>query len=321
MITAILDPTNIIMVLASAGAFLTILAFGMPLLARDPFSSRLKAVAKRREELQAANRARTGPEASRIRQQQGKTYMKVVVDRLKLLNPADSQQIKDSLAQAGLRGQGPMITYAFLRFVAPLGVMLLTALYIFLVAKVELETPIKILITIGAGIVGFFLPQVLLKNRIQGRQQAITKVFPDALDLLVICVEAGLSMDAAFGRVTEEIGETGPELAEEFGLTSAELAFLPDRRLALENLSRRTGLPSVKALVTALAQSEKYGTPLSVSLRVLANENRDERMSKAEKKAGALPAQLTVPMIAFFLPVLFVVLLGPAIIQTMATLG
>lgn len=321
MIDAILDTTNIIMVLASAGAFLTIVAFGMPLLARDPFTSRLKAVAKRREELQAANRARTGPQSSRIRQQQGKTYMKIVVDRLKLLNPADSQQIMDSLAQAGLRGQAPLITYAFLRFVAPIGVMLLTALYIFLVAKVELETPLKILITIGSGVVGFFLPQILLKNRIQGRQQALTKIFPDALDLLVICVEAGLSMDAAFTRVAEEIAETGPELAEELGLTSAELAFLPDRRQALENLTRRTGLPAVKALVTALAQSEKYGTPLSVSLRVLAGENRDERMSKAEKKAGALPAQLTVPMIAFFLPVLFVVVLGPAIIQSMATLG
>lgn len=321
MMNAILDTTNIILVLASAGAFLTILAFGIPMLARDPFTSRLKAVAKRREELQAANRARVGPQSSRIRQQQGRTYMRVVVDRLKLLNPADSEQIKDSLAQAGLRGQGPMITYAFLRFVAPLGVMLLTALYIFLVAKVDLETPPKILIVIGSGAVGFFLPQILLKNRIQGRQQALTKVFPDALDLLVICVEAGLSMDAAFTRVSEEIAESGPELAEELGLTSAELAFLPDRRQALENLTRRTGLPSVKALVTALAQSEKYGTPLSVSLRVLAGENRDERMSKAEKKAGALPAQLTVPMIAFFLPVLFVVVLGPAIIQSMATLG
>jgi tight adherence protein C len=152
------------------------------------------------------------------------------------------------------------------------------------------------------------------------RQQSITKAFPDALDLMVICVEAGLSMEAGFHRVADEIQETSPELSEELGLTTAELAFLPDRRAALENLAKRTGLPGMKALTTSLVQAEKYGTPVSVSLRVLSNEQRDDRMNKAERKAGALPAQLTVPMIVFFLPVLFIVLIGPAIIKTMQTL-
>ncbi|MDP6691134.1 MAG: type II secretion system F family protein, partial [Alphaproteobacteria bacterium] len=151
-------------------------------------------------------------------------------------------------------------------------------------------------------------------------QKAIQKIFPDALDLMVICVEAGLSMEAAFHRVASELQSQGPEFTEELGLTTAELAFLPDRRQALLNLSERTGLPAVKALVTALAQAEKYGTPVSVSLRVLSQEQRDERMSRAEQKAGALPAQLTVPMIVFFLPVLFIVLIGPAIIKAMNTI-
>ena len=164
------------------------------------------------------------------------------------------------------------------------------------------------------------MPKVLLTNRIQKRQLKITRAYPDALDLMVICVEAGLSIEAAFNRVAEEFDETAPELAEEMGLTTAELAFLPDRRAALENLAIRTGIPAVKSLVTALIQSEKYGTPVAVSLRVQANEQRDERMSKAEKKAGALPAQLTVPMIAFFLPVVFVIILGPAIIKTLKIL-
>jgi tight adherence protein C len=145
----------------------------------------------------------------------------------------------------------------------------------------------------------------------------MTATFPDMLDLLVICVEAGLSIEAAFTRVTEEIADSSPVLAEEIGLTSAELTFLGDRSKAYANLSARTGLPAAKSLATALIQSERYGTPVSVALKVLAQENRDDRMAKAEKKAGALPAQLTVPMIVFFLPVLFLVIIGPAIIQMM----
>jgi tight adherence protein C len=320
MIDFILQPANIIMALASVGAFLTIVAFGMPLLERDALTSRLKSVARRREELQAASRARNAPQKSKLRQQVTRNYIKAIVENFKLLNPANSQGLKDKLAQAGQRGQGPLYTYAFFRFVAPFALAGLAAIYFFLLTKFDLSTGAKMMICLGAGFVGFVGPGVILSNMVAKRQQSITKAFPDALDLMVICVEAGLSMEAAFHRVAEEIQQTSPQLAEELGLTTAELAFLPDRRAALENLAKRTGLPGMKALTTALIQAEKYGTPISVSLRVLSNEQRDERMNKAEKKAGALPAQLTVPMIAFFLPVLFIVLLGPAIIKTMQTL-
>ena len=320
MIDLILEPANVIMALASFGAFLTIVAFGMPLLERDALSSRLKSVARRREELQAASRARNAPQKSRLRQQVTRNYVKAIVENFKLLNPAHSEGLRSKLAQAGQRGQGPLYTYAFFRFVAPFAFAGLAAIYFFLLTRFDLSVAARLMICLGAGVVGFVGPGVILSNMVAKRQQSITKAFPDALDLMVICVEAGLSMEAAFHRVADEIEETSSELAEELGLTTAELAFLPDRRAALENLAKRTGLRGMKALTTSLVQAEKYGTPISVSLRVLSNEQRDERMNKAEKKAGALPAQLTVPMIAFFLPVLFIVLIGPAVIKTMQTL-
>jgi len=319
MIEALIDPANVIIALGSVGAFLTIVAFGMPMLGGSALDSRLKSVAKRREELIRAKRASMmAQQRSTLRQQTGKSYIAYVVERLKLANPADSVETKNRLAQAGMRSQAHLYTYMFFRFVAPFIFGIATALYLFLMEDIKLDTVAKAGISFGGILVGFYMPQILLTNRIQRRQKAMEKVFADALDLMVICVESGLSVEAAFTRVSEEIEEQGPELAEELGLTTAELAFLPDRRQALVNFSDRTGLQPIKSLVTALIQAEKYGTPVSVSLRVLGQEQRDERLSRAERKAGALPAQLTVPMIVFFLPVLFVVLLGPAIIQSMA---
>ncbi|MDP6874403.1 MAG: type II secretion system F family protein [Alphaproteobacteria bacterium] len=318
--SGILTPENIIIALGSVGAFLTILAFGMPMLSSDNLRSRLKTVAARREELSAAARKKFDNQPSTLRQQVSRSYVTYLVEKLKLVNPADSVGIKNKLAQAGMRSEAHLYTYAFFRFVAPILFGLLTAIYLFLLAKVEMGPSMKLIYSYAAAVIGFFLPQIIIKNKIQNRQKAIQKIFPDALDLMVICVEAGLSMEAAFHRVASELQSQGPEFTEELGLTTAELAFLPDRRQALLNLSERTGLPAVKALVTALAQAEKYGTPVSVSLRVLSQEQRDERMSRAEQKAGALPAQLTVPMIVFFLPVLFIVLIGPAIIKAMNTI-
>ncbi len=316
----LLAPENIIIALGSIGAFLTIVAFGMPMLGNDNLRSRLKTVAARREELSAAQRQKFSSQPSTLRQQASRSYVTFLVEKLKLVNPADSIGIKHKLAQAGMRSEAHLYTYAFFRFVAPILFGLLTATYLFFLAKVEMGPSAKLIYSFAAAVIGFFLPQILMKNKIQNRQKAILKIFPDAMDLLVICVEAGLSMEAAFHRVASELQEQGPELAEELGLTTAELAFLPDRRQALTNLAERTGLPAIKSLVTALSQAEKYGTPISVSLRVLSQEQRDERMSRAEQKAGALPAQLTVPMIVFFLPVLFVVLIGPAIIKAMNTI-
>ncbi|MBV8535563.1 MAG: type II secretion system F family protein, partial [Alphaproteobacteria bacterium] len=166
-----------------------------------------------------------------------------------------------------------------------------------------------------AAAIGYCLPTVLVSNAVGRRQQELQRAFPDGLDLTVICVESGLSLDAAFSRVADELDSSARALAEEIGLTTAELTFLSDRRQALENLAERTGTAPVKALVTALIQSERYGTPLGTALRVVSQESRDARMSKAEEKAASLPAKLTVPMVTFFLPVLFMVLIGPMIIQ------
>ena len=315
---AILDPANIIMVIAGMGAFMTILAFGMPIVARDNFNSRLKAVAQRREQLQAsANLKKEETFRTRLRQEQSKNFIRMVVDRFKLLNEGRARAMRDRLAQAGMRGQGPLYTYAFFLFVGPIIAAVVVAFYIFVLARVDWSLTAKLVAIATSALVGWLLPKILLANKIKKRQQVITRAYPDALDLLVICVEAGLSVEAGFNRVAEEFDETSPPLAEEMGLTTAEMAFLPDRKVALNNLFHRTGLPAIKALVTALIQSEQYGTPVAVTLRVQSNEQREERMSRAEKKAGALPAQLTVPMIVFFLPVIFVVILGPAIIQTL----
>ena len=317
---ALIDPANIIMVIAGVGSFLTILAFGMPIVARDNFNSRLKAVAERREQLQAnANLKKEESFRTRLRQEQSKNFMRLVVDRFKLLNEDRSRSMRNKLAQAGLRGQGPLYTYAFFLLIGPLIAAVVTAIYIFVLARPDWGLAVKLMVVAGAGLIGHFLPKILLANKIKKRQLVISRAYPDALDLLVICVESGLSIEAGFNRVAEEFDETCPALAEEMGLTTAEMAFLPDRKAALDNLYNRTGLASIKSLVTALIQSETYGTPVAVALRVQSNESREERMSKAEKKAGSLPAQLTVPMIVFFLPVIFIVILGPAVIMTLET--
>ncbi len=321
MLQAITNPDNIIIAVAMVGAFLTIFMLGTPLLSTDTAASRLKQVAKRREELQAELMTTHSIQGSQIRHSQGRSFMRAMVERFKLVNPTEGRNIRRLMSQAGLRGQGPVYTYAFFRFVAPIILGVLTALYVFAIAKTDWSSLTRGIIVLVAMLVGFFLPKLLLRNMITKRQQAITRQFPDALDLMVICVEAGLSMEGAFTRVADEIQEEALELAEEIGLTSAELAFLPNRTDALEGFYERTGLQSVRSLTTALIQTEKYGTPIATALRVLSQEQREARMSRAEKKAGALPAQLTVPMILFFLPVLFVVIMGPAGITIVRTLA
>lgn len=318
MMQTILDPANIIIAISTVGTFLTILAFGMPLLGGGNLESRLKIVSQRRDELGRAQRAEFAAKQSSLRHQTSKGLVAFVVDRLNLADPTKNQKLRNLLAQAGFRNQGSLYTYVFFRFIGPIIAGLVTAFVLFALGKGQYEPPTKLMIIAGAVGIGFLLPKILLKNMIVKRQKLLGRAFPDALDLMVICVEAGLSLDAAFTRVADELQDNGPELSEELGLTTAELAFLPDRSQALTNLTNRTGLKGIRNLVTSLAQSEKYGTPISVSLRVLSQEQRDERLSKAEEKAGKLPAQLTVPMIAFFLPVIFVVILGPAIMKIMA---
>ena len=307
---------NAVVLLAAVGSFITILGIGMSLVQRDQLSSRMKAVAARREELSRQQKAKF-QQRSRLMPKAHVGAMRSMLEKMKLENLIGSKETRNKLAQAGWRSQGAPVTYAFTRVVTPVVLLLLVLVLTAGVKKFDFTFPVKLMVLSVTALIGFYLPGIVVSNAIQKRQQAITRSFPDALDLLVICVEAGLSVEAAFGRVADEIAESSPQLAEEIGLTTAELAFLGDRRQAFENLHDRTGLGATKSLTTALIQAEKYGTPVALALRVLSQENRETRMALAEKKAGALPAQLTVPMILFFLPVLFVVILGPAVIQSL----
>jgi tight adherence protein C len=310
------DPTFLATMAAAIFAFATIITLGLPLAERDQLGQRLKAVSERREQLRAAHHAALNAKRISLRNEPV-GYMKMTLDRLKLGNLLESEDTRDKLARAGYRGQGPVVTFMFFRFVMPFVVLLLALVYLFGISNVAWGSFMKINASVGAALLGFYLPDLFLNNTIARRQQSIMRAFPDALDLLLICVESGMSIEASFQRVASEIGSQSSELAEELGLTTAELSYLPDRRQAFENLAKRCGHSGVKAVATALNQAERYGTPMGQALRVAAQENREHRMAEAEKKAASLPAKLTVPMILFFLPCLFVVILGPAIMKIM----
>jgi tight adherence protein C len=243
--------------------------------------------------------------------------MQTVVEHFNLSKWVGQEEARGKLMQAGYRGQGPYVGFLFFRMVVPVIMLTVTAFYTFIVLKLDQPTFVKIGICLLATYIGMQLPNLFLKNRIQKRMLSINRGFPDSLDLLLICVESGMSAEAAFRRVSEEIGTQSIALAEELMLLTAELSYLPDRRQAYENLAKRVDLDSIRSVCMALQQAERYGTPLAQTLRVLSQENRDMRMSEAEKKAAGLPPKLTVPMILFFLPVLFVVILGPAAIKIM----
>jgi len=310
------DKTFIATACAAIFAFATIVTLGLPLATRDGLGARLKAVSQRREELRAKHLAALNAKRGSLRNAPV-GYMKSTLDRFKLGNLLESEDTRQKLSRAGYRGQGPIVTFMFFRFVMPFAVFVLSLLYLFFVAHFHWTATMKITVSVGMALLGFYLPDLFLNNKISRRQQSIMRAFPDALDLLLICVESGMSVEAAFQRVATEIGAQSGELAEEFGLTTAELSYLPERRQAFENLAMRCGHSGVKAVATALNQAEKYGTPMGQALRVAAQENREMRMAEAERKAASLPAKLTVPMIIFFLPCLFVVILGPAIMKIM----
>jgi tight adherence protein C len=313
-----IDPHFLTMLLAAIAAGATVLTLAMPLLARDTLSTRMKAVAFEREKIRQRERERLvqGNNKASLRQSP-KAFVKTVVDNFNLSKWVGQETARNLLVQAGYRGQAPYVTYLFFRMVTPIAMMLCALFYVFVVVHLEQPTMIKLGIGIGAAYFGMLAPNLYLKNRIGRRQTSIKRAFPDALDLLLICIESGMSVEASFQKVSEEVGTQSVELAEEFTLTTAELSYLPDRRQAYDNLAKRVGLEGVKAVCLALQQAERYGTPLGTTMRVLAQENRDMRMSEAEKKAAGLPPKLTVPMILFFLPVLFIVILGPAAIKVM----
>jgi tight adherence protein C len=313
------DPRILFMFFAAIAAGATVFTLAMPFLATDTLDKRMKAVALEREQIRQRERERMAQQNSKVSLRQSpKQYMKTVVENFNLSKWVGQEQARSMLMQAGFRGQAPYITYLFFRMAMPI-IMLVTSLfYIFVVLNLDYPPMLKFAMCIGCAYFGMYSPNLFLKNKIQRRQLSIKRAFPDALDLLLICVESGMSIEAAFRKVSEEIGTQSVALAEEFTLTTAELSYLPDRRQAYENLVQRTGLDGVKAVGLALQQAERYGTPLGATLRVLAQENRDMRMSEAEKKAAGLPPKLTVPMILFFLPVLFIVILGPAAIKVMS---
>jgi tight adherence protein C len=241
-----------------------------------------------------------------------------IVERFNLTKWLAQEEAREKLVQAGFRGQAPYVAFLFFRLVTPVIMFLAALFYMFVVLKLDQPAMVKVGICLGAAYLGMQVPYFFLKNRIAKRQLSIKRAFPDALDLLLICVESGMSIETAFKKVSIEIGSQSIALAEELTLTTAELSYLQERKLAYENLAKRTDLEGVKSVCMALQQAERYGTPLAQTLRVMSQENRDMRMSEAEKKAAALPPKLTVPMILFFLPVLFVVILGPAAIRVMA---
>jgi tight adherence protein C len=310
--------TTLLVLTAAIAAFASVLAVAYPLVSRDAISSRLRAVAARRQELSARQRAglkgkHRQPPARRL------ALMQAVVSRLNLQELLEARELRIRLSQGGFRSRSAPLTYVFARVALPVGLLAVGLVY---ASTIFADQPLttRALIVLAAMTAGTYLPALLLTNAVQKRQFVIARSFPDALDLMVICVDAGLSVEMALARVTDEMATSAPVIAEELGLTGAELAFLGDRRLAWENLAIRTGLPQVRSLATTLIQSEKYGTAVSQGLKVLAQENREARMAAAEKKAAALPAKLTVPMVVFFLPVLFMVIAGPAAIQVAGVL-
>jgi tight adherence protein C len=315
----LLDPQFVVMVLAAVAAFATVTSFVLPLLSGDRLDSRMKYVSTERERLRAERMAKLAEEQRQGRlRKDPKSFMKQVVERLNLRKALETDATRERLKMAGLRGQAPVVAFLFFRATLPLAGFGLVFFYLFFVNDYGLSPLVRLGLSIGGAYLGFYLPNIFITNLIQRRQKSIRRVFPDSLDLLLICVQAGMSIEGAMNKVATEIAPRSLELAEEFSLTTAELSYFQERRQAYENLGKRTGIAVVRAVGTSLIQAERYGTAISQALRVLAKESRDMRMAEAEKKAAALPPKLTVPMILFFLPVLFVVVLGPAAMQVMA---
>lgn len=312
------DPQFLTMVLAAVAAAATVLALAMPLLASDQLGRRMKAVAAEREQIRARERERLnrqGQEQRPTLRHQPKAYMKQVVEQFQLGKWLGTDDARAQLTMAGYRGPQAEIGFLFFRLVMPIAMFLAATIWAFFLWQTTQPFFVKLAVSLGGAFAGIKAPEIFIRNQITKRQQSMRLAFPDALDLLLICVESGMSIEQAFRRVAQEIGTQSIPLAEELSLVTAELSFLQDRRQAYENFAARTGLEMVKSVTTALVQAERYGTPLGQALRVLAQEGRDERMNLAEKKAAALPPKLTVPMILFFLPVLLIVIITPAVIQ------
>ncbi len=324
-----LSPDTLILFLAGFGAFMAVLAIWYAFLERDPLGPRMKALEQRRDMLKAGLTMPSGGNETRRSSTKSVGMMKSVVDAMagskkeknKAKNKKKALSLQEQLLRAGFRGRDATTIFMFFKFVMPLAFGIVAALLLFVFDVYAATDQKKLLFAIGAVLFGMFSPNLYVKNATTKRQQALRKALPDALDLMVICAEAGLSMDASFNRVAKEMETSSPEMAGELGLTSIELSFLPERRKALENLNMRTDMQELRGVVNTMLQTEKYGTPLAHSLRILSQEFRNDRLMRAEEKAARLPAVLTVPMILFILPTLFIVLIGPAALRTIDALS
>jgi tight adherence protein C len=319
--SALTDPQFLIPLFAAVSVFATVVTLLGSFFDRDQLGTRIKAVALEREQIRARERARLSAEAKRATlRNEAKPFMRRIVDQLNLRSALADEGTIAKLRMAGFRGQAPLVGFLFARATLPILFFALAAFYLFGLVEWEQTAMVKFLVVLGIAYSGFYAPILYVTNIVKKRQVSIKRAWPDALDLMLICVEAGMSVEAAFRKVADEVGGESIPLAEELTLATAELSYLQERRQAFENLSARTGLESVKSVMTSLIQAERYGTPLGTALRVLSQESRDQRMNEAEKKAAALPPKLTVPMIVFFLPVLLAVIVGPAAIQLMPRL-
>ncbi len=324
LVNTVTDTGFLIAVFAAISAAAVVFSLGASFMSGGTtVKQRIKRVALEREKMRAEEMARlrgNSGEQQRgsMRQAMSRSYMRNVVEKFSLQKAFVDEGTIEALARAGYRGQGPLTTYLFLRFATPIVLFLLAFGYLSLAVFADKPLYLNALYALMIGLVGAYLPVLILKNKTLKRQASVRRAWPDTLDLMLLCVESGMSVENAFRRVAKEIGAQSPELAEELTLTNAELAFLEDRTRAYDNLGKRTGIDNVKSVMTALIQADRYGTSVGQALRVMAEEGREQRMMEAEKKAASLPPKLTVPLIVFFLPVLFIVIISPAIIRVFA---
>ena len=305
---------------AALGVFLLIWSIGQLFVVRDPLTARMRAVAVRRQELKGAlvRAKRRTPQAAEGRM----NLVRALVGRLKLLQQHQTDALQRKLTQAGYRSKDAVFVFAFAKLVMPVvgvavGVLASGMDWDAVFSRMQTTAWLTL---IGCGYLGARLPDILVSNRRTKRYASIRKALPDALDLMMICAEAGLSLAAALDRVARELARVSPELSEEFSLASVELGFLPDRATALKNLAQRVEIKELTGFVNVVVQTEKYGTPIAQALRVLSKEFRTERMLRAEQKAARLPALMTVPMIVFILPTMFIIVMAPAIINVLDTM-
>jgi tight adherence protein C len=301
-------------ILSAVATLAVIFALYTATTVRDPMASRVKALNERREQLKAGIIVSSGKRRAKLTQKNETTdRMRSMLSSLRVLQEEQLKTAQTKLVQAGIRSKDAAVAVIFARMMLPIVIGGGVALAVYVFGWHEDWSAMKKFFLVSGALIGSYkAPDIFVSNKVSKRSDAIRKGLPDALDLLVICAEAGLTVDAAFHRVARELGKAYPELGDEFALTAIELGFLTERRMAFENLSNRVPLDAVRGVVTTMIQTEKYGTPLASALRVLSAEFRNERMMRAEEKAARLPAIMTVPLILFILPVLFVVILGPA---------